>query len=282
VSGRHQFSPGDLDALARGYGDEGAVRLLRAAALSKHLLLLKYAVGSWTGGTTERDAAVAILANAQERAPEQIAGLFADPAVGSWVVWTSRRLTGSVPSAAPLVADLGHLTALAAVASLRAGMAARLTGYVRSGAIAFPTLGSALLPLPDGAPAQVTVADGELRVEGGGATVLVPGGASSIAASWLGRRYLRAAAHGLEVCVALDDVDPYRGGHHVPPAARLAESQIQGWRDVFAEAWELLAGEAPVRARELVAGLRTLVLLAGRSRVRPAVRHCATASGRSG
>ncbi|MEV4350263.1 HEXXH motif-containing putative peptide modification protein, partial [Actinoplanes sp. NPDC049596] len=61
--------------------------------------------------------------------------------------------------------------------------------------------------------------------------------------------------------LALDDVDPYRGGHHAPAAPRLSEAEVARWRAVFADGWELIDTYAPERAAELAAGLRTLVPL---------------------
>ena len=59
----------------------------------------------------------------------------------------------------------------------------------------------------------------------------------------------------------LDDLGPYRGGHHVPPAPRLGEAQLQRWRVCFDQAWSLLSRYAPGRVAELSAGLRSMVPL---------------------
>jgi uncharacterized protein len=100
--------------------------------------------------------------------------------------------------------------------------------------------------------------------------------------NWLPVRRLAAEARGLRLSVGLDDLDPYRHGHHVPPAPRLPADEVQWWRELFGEAWDLLATHLPERAAEVGAGLRTLVPLM-RSDVRSAssatIRHAFGACG---
>src|SRR5262249_43536232 len=81
-------------------------------------------------------------------------------------------------------------------------------------------------------------------------------------AGWLAVRSLtsKSSAHG----VRLDDLDPYRHGHHAPPAPRVAPSEFDRWRAVFTDAWSLLDRRRPERGGELRAGLETLIpLVAG-------------------
>jgi HEXXH motif-containing protein len=247
VIGRHRLSPGELTGLASGLGGAPAVRALRQARLSRHLLLLKFIAEEWPGAPGERDAALAVLFQAQARAPERVADLLADPLVGRWAAQTARRLRGSAQPGTPLWVDLGHLTAIAAAAAALSRTDTQLTGYVHDGALTVPTFGRARLPLPDRSPVRLAVRDGALRIR---------------AEDWQGLRRLASTLEGASIDVALDDVNPYREGHHVPAADRLPAADLPRWRELFAGAWALLAGCAPARAAELAAGLRCLVPLA--------------------
>jgi HEXXH motif-containing protein len=247
VIARHRLSPAEFSALASGLGGATVIRGLQRARLSRHLLLLKFIAGAWPGDTGERDAALAVLFRAQARAPERIADLLADPLVGRWAVHTARRLRGSAESGTPLRVDLGHLAAIAAAAAALSRLDADLTGYVHDGAIALPTIGSAWLSLPDHAPAHLNVRNGSIRVDPG---------------DWCGPRRLTATVDGASIGVALDDVNPYRDGHHVPAADRLPARELPRWQELFTGAWTLLARRTPARAAELAAGLRCLVPLA--------------------
>jgi uncharacterized protein len=91
--------------------------------------------------------------------------------------------------------------------------------------------------------------------------LVVPADPATPVEGWQPVRALRGEAAGLAISIGLDDVHPYRHGHHVPPANRLSESEVALWRATFAESWGLLAELVPERAVELKAGLRTLVPL---------------------
>jgi uncharacterized protein len=79
-------------------------------------------------------------------------------------------------------------------------------------------------------------------------------------------RHLSADGRWQAIRVGLDDLDPYRHGHHVPPALRLPADEVDRWQDLFADAWQLLADRVPERAAEVAAGLRTLVPLRQQAR----------------
>ncbi|BCJ44185.1 hypothetical protein GCM10010168_09980 [Actinoplanes ianthinogenes] len=63
--------------LASGYGGAAAVRALAHAQLSKHLLLIKFVVATWTGNPEARDRAVDVLTRAQAAAAA-LTGIDAD------------------------------------------------------------------------------------------------------------------------------------------------------------------------------------------------------------
>lgn len=258
----HQISGQAFAALAQGEPGAPAVETLREAQLSKHLLLVKYVAEVWPGPLAERESALAVLTEAQERDPKVIAGLLGEPLTGSWTALATRRLRGSAHSDVPLAAEVGYLAAIAATAAARTGANATLTAYPRGGLVAMPTLGAARLPLPDHAPVRITVRDGAVRLSGGGATVDVPADPNTATDAWLPLRRLRAAAGEQRFTVALDDLNAYRDNHHIPAADRLSPREAARWQELFEGAWSLLAEHAPGHAEELRAGLRSLIPLA--------------------
>jgi HEXXH motif-containing protein len=255
---RHRISSAAFAGLATSGGGAEAVLVLREAQLSKHLMLLKYIVAEWSGDPAERDLAVSVLSDAQSRSPQTVAELLRDPMVGSWAAWTCRRIRGAVGEA-PLLADLGHLAAIAASAAVATGLDAELTTYARKGSVMVPTLGAAHLPVPDLEPVRLRVGGGSLRAVGGGRTVVAPEPPCADAPGWHGLRRLGADVNGRQASVSLEDLDPYRGRHHIPAADRVA---IGPWQETFTQAWDLLTRYAPARADELTVGLRSIVPLA--------------------
>jgi HEXXH motif-containing protein len=259
---RHRISGEAFDALASNRGDPAAIQSLRAAQQSKHLLLLRYIAHAWPGSATEREAALAVLAEAQTRAPDVVAELLGQPLVGAWAAWTTRRLRRRTSSDVPVEVDCGHLGAIAAAAAHRTGIEARLTAYVRHGLVMVPTVGAARLPLPDCRPVSVTTTSGELRLSGGGVGVDVPADPRTAGDGWLPLRRLTGEAGGQRLTVTLDDLDPYRDSHHIPAAGRLSQRRWARWQELFGHAWEMLCRHAPTYAADLPGGLRSLVPLA--------------------
>jgi HEXXH motif-containing protein len=241
----HDLSPAQFGALARGYGGPGTIAALSAAQLSKHLLLIKFIAEAWVGDRAHRDTAVETLTRAQAAAPEAVAGLLTEPLVGAWAADCTRRLRGGLRANVPLDAECNHLSAIAAAAAARAGIEARLTVPAPEGRATVPGWG--LTKIDGASTALVHVHDGHVTLEGG--------------TPWLAPRTLTSVADNRSITVTLDDVDPYRGGHHVPPTGRLTDAELASWQSVFTEAWALMAEHAPDRADELAAGLRTLIPL---------------------
>jgi uncharacterized protein len=122
----------------------------------------------------------------------------------------------------------------------------------------------------------LVAANGRLVVRDGKTTVEVPHQPGIESSHWLPLRLVVGEAPGRTISLSLDDLDPYRHGHHVPPAMRLSPAEVDLWRALFADAWQLLAEQLPERAAELATGLRTLVPLqqidAGTSRS-ATIRH---------
>jgi HEXXH motif-containing protein len=270
----HYVTRKAVDTLTSGCADPGTLRTLRAAQLGKHLLMIKFIAQEWPGPAGERADALGVLADAQRRDPHTVATLLGEPLVGAWAAWTTRRIRGVVRSDVPLATDGGYLGSIAAVAAHRTGLDTRLTGYVRGGLLMLPTLGAARLPAPDHQAVYIATGGDALHLSGAGARVAVPDDPYAPDDRWLPVRRLRAEAQGMRVTVTLDDLDPYRANHHLPPAGRLAQREVDRWRDRFTQAWELLGRHAPGYARELHEGLRSLVPLA---RLGPGPARSATA-----
>jgi uncharacterized protein len=242
---RHTLSETMLDELADGRGGPAAVRALWRGQHSRRLLLLKLLIEQ-TARTPDRDDAVAAIVAAELQDPAA-RKILIEPMVGVWAAATIRSITGPGATAE----QLGHLGAIAAATSLKAGTTSRLRGYSRGGWLYLPTLGRVRVPSGDGA-VQLTTDNGQLRVDG---TEVGP-----VDSRWQARREL-SVDHEPRPAVCLEDVDPYRDAYHVAAADRLPQAEFDSWRRLLAETWRILTRHAPVRAAELAEGLQSLVPL---------------------
>lgn len=229
----HRLSPGLFDRLATGDGGEPAIRELRAAQLSKRLLLIRFLLTLHPGDAGD------VLEQVRRTAPEQFRDVLGSPLVAGWAAIAARAADEGV--LAP--ADLSFLNAVALVAADAAGLDATLDVPVHQGRAVLPGLGA----VDAGDAPSVTFTAPFARPP---------------AAGWLPVRALTADVNGLRIRLALDDLHPYRHGHHAPPANRLSADTFDRWQASFTTAWHLLATHLPERAAELAAGLETLVPLA--------------------
>jgi HEXXH motif-containing protein len=247
----HRLDEDDLAELAAGGGGAALVSRLRDAQLSRHLLLLRYVARESPGPAGAQDAAIEALSAVRAQAPEVYAHALSDPLAGAWAAATTRRLRH--PSSGPVDADLAHLGALAAAAAIRAGTDAAVSGYVRDGWLTLPGLADVWLGAPDG-PVEVSVRAGRLAVAG---RDLAPGDDG-----WREVRRFDAGTGERRWEVAVEEGNPYRDLFHAPPAPRMTDGEVAGWRAIFARAWDLICRFLPTRAEELTVGLRSLVPLA--------------------
>lgn len=252
----HLLEPMLFDKLARGGGGAAAVGVLRSAQLSKHLLLVRYLLERWPGTASERDNISDALDRAQARCPERFGEVLGAPLVGAWAAATARaKLRGHASRA-----DFGHLAAVAVVACAAAGVDGASTVPVRDSLVAVPGLGAAVVPAVE--VARLVASGGQLVVSAGTARVELPANPTAdCPPGWQPVRFLASATAAQRIALSLDDLDPYRHGHHAPPAPRLSPAAIGQWQALFTDAWELLAEQLPERASELAAGLHTLVPL---------------------
>ncbi len=260
MTGYHRLPAAHFAGLAGGGGGAAAIDLLRRAQLSKHLLLISYLLAAWPGPADERDAVAATLDRARAADPDACADVLSAPLVGGWAAIAARaHRQGSTDWA-----NFGHLAGLAVLACAAAGVDAEATVPVRDGWVVLPGLGA--LAVPDGAPAvdraRLHSDSGRLCLRVGAASRAVPLDRAQENAWWQPVRALTGPVGVLDVRIALDDLHPYRHGHHAPPAGRLEPAELGRWQSGFGDAWQLLAELLPDRAGELRAGLRTLIPLA--------------------
>lgn len=254
----HELSTSQLAALATGGGGPAVIGELRRAQLSKHLLLIRYVVRQWPGDPAARERAVAVLAAAQERDAAAVADLLSAPMTGAWTSCAARRMPRAADASRAAEDNCGYLGALAVVAAARAGIDADLPVPAPGGRVHLPTMGTVLVPEAGRGPTTARVRDRAVTLSAAGERVRVPVRPPAAGPNWLPLRRLRA---GARIDLALDDLDPYRGGHHIEPADRLPDIPFNVWRDAFAAAGDLLDLYAPDRAAELAAGLRAVVPL---------------------
>jgi HEXXH motif-containing protein len=250
----HQLPAALFDGLAGGAGGPDAIRELRAAQLSKHMLLIRHLLGRWPGPAGEGDAIAEALERVRSASPEQFAEVIGAPLVGAWAAIATRAVEQGSASRA----DFTHLGALTVVACAATGEEAAAEIPVHGGLAVLPGLGA--VGVDAGVPVRAVSAGGRIIVRAD-TSVEVPLRPGNDAPGWLPVRLLDNTAAGRRMVVTLDDLHPYRHGHHVPPALRLPAAEIRLWRALFADAWQLLAENLPGRADELIAGLRTLVPL---------------------
>ena len=255
----HHLTPGLFADLAGGGGGPVALGELRAAQVSKHLLLIGHLLDNWPGDPAGREALVATLEGIRDTAPEIFRDVIGAPLVGAWTGIAAR----AVEQRGAARVDLLHLGSIAAVACAAAGLDGSAEVAVHDGLVVLPGLGAAETPGAETAEALVEAGRIVVQAVGvnGATTVVVPADPTVAAPGWQPVWRLWAGAAGQALGVGLDDLHPYRHGHHVPPATRLGEAEVALWQRDFGDAWRMLAERLPERAAELRAGLRTLVPL---------------------
>ncbi|KOX19690.1 hypothetical protein ADL05_05920 [Nocardiopsis sp. NRRL B-16309] len=227
--------------MARGAGGATAARYLREAEYGKHLLLVRQVVDHARAREhplAERaGAAYELLMRAEEAAPDAVARLLRHPTVGVWARRTVLALGGHRDEE-PRVAAM---SALAASAAARSGIAARLRVPLYGPTAPLPGLGRALLrPGADGEEAVFESGADGAGLSLGRTAVRVPDDPHEDAEGWHALRRMAAEHRGRRLELLLDDQEADR-----MPGARVAESRLEGervehWRAVLRRAWALL------------------------------------------
>jgi HEXXH motif-containing protein len=248
----HALDAAVFERLAAGDGGPEAIRSLREAQVSKHLLLIHFLLERFPdGGAALRD----LLERARVAAPDRFRAVIGAPLVGGWAAIAGRAAVRD----ALADADRDHLAAVAIVAAAAAGVDGSVQVPVVDGRAVLPGLGA----VEAGGLPAVTVASagGRLLATTGAGGLEVPAEPATEVPGWQPVRPLSAGADRLRIRLGLDDQHPYRHGYHVAPTNRLPADEVERWRATFDAAWQLLATHLPGRAAELVAGLQALVPL---------------------
>ncbi|MEU3241918.1 HEXXH motif-containing putative peptide modification protein [Streptomyces sp. NPDC006875] len=262
----HHLPSAALAELARGEGGPATVDLLLEAERSRRLLLLRMLDDAMDPGP-----AWDLLSEAQRRSPSVVDELLMYPQTGMWLATALRRLRGSVPQdEPPLWVVLGHFSALAAVAALRAELDFSIEVPVRHGRVPLPTLGCAVLPTTEPwTTATVRARGGHAVVRTADVTIGVPTAPGPAGPGWHEVRRLAVGPTGRRLDVALDDLDPYRTYPQPTEPRPLSEEAVRQWRQELERAWGVLLRELPETAEAMRRGVFSLTPTPARERFRP-------------
>lgn len=281
---RHRLSAENLRALAQGDGGPGTLDQLRAAERSRRLLLLRALDDTMAahGSTAPFEAAPAweLLTRAQRQAPADVDDLLMYPQTGMWLAVALRGLRGATGGQPPLWVVLGHLSALAAAAGVRAGLDFSIPVPVRRGYTPLPTLGCAVLKTSEEwSTARVRAAGGRVRVETPRETVELPARRDADGPGWHPLRRIGAGPADRRLWLALEDADPYRAYPGPSEPAPLSAAVASRWQDVLARAWTVLERDEPRTADAMRHGLISLTPEDAAERFRPHSVSAADAFG---
>lgn len=258
----HRITRRLFNALAAGGGGPEAIRELKSAQYSKHVILLRGVVSAAraAGPVQDRWASkgYGLLAEVQQHDRVAADTVIRYPSVGAWALHTARALNSapappSVDPAGP-AAEPGSLRAVAAAAAIRAGLPGEIEVPVTGGTVVLPSLG-------------VAVVDAEravVRVAPGGSAVIWPGGEIPIfsdsrpdAPGWSGLRVIKAGSTEFRI----DDVDPFRMPAAPFLAPRISAAEASAWGRAFGPALELLERHHPLVFSEVTAAVSVVVPL---------------------
>jgi HEXXH motif-containing protein len=251
-----------LDGFAAGEPDPDALSLLRRAALSRALLLVRCVLDHTADGRAAYiDEAVSRLGDLRRSHPTVVDEVLTEPHLIRWAAENLR------PGAS--ADDVGHLAAIAATAAVRVGAPTAVHVPVVAGRVVLPGLGTARLDSAGG-PATVRVlGPGRAQITAGASSV----GIGSGAPGWTPVRELTATASGLTLRLRLDDQHPYRRYAGLTLTGPLDDAAAFAWTDLLQRAWTLLVAANPHTARAVIGGLISLVPIVGE----PGTHHAATA-----
>ncbi|WP_328757740.1 HEXXH motif domain-containing protein [Streptomyces sp. NBC_00271] len=262
----HRLPPDSLAELVRGEGGPATLTSLLGAERSRRLLLLRM-----LDDATDLGPAWDLLSQAQQRAPALVDDLLMYPQTGMWLATALHRLRGTASEAEPpLWVVLGHFSALAAAAALRAELDFGIEVPVRHGRVPLPTLGCAVLPTTEPwTTATVRAEAGRAVVEASGAGVVIPLPFGSAGAGWHPVRRLTVGPAGRRLEIALDDVDPYRTYPQPTEPRPLSEEAAAHWGQLLERAWAVLLREQTGTAEAMRRSVFSLTPTAARERFRP-------------
>lgn len=294
----HVLPEGHFDALSRGFGDVDTVQLLWRAERSRRLILVRSILDilesddALRGPLPPAEEVWRILLDVHEAAPTAFDTVLLHPQLGSWFSYALRRHRGGANSDDPLWVDLGSVHTFAVAAASAAGLPCRTRVPLRRGRVSLPRLGLATFPTaeawafaeaeaeasatvgsgPDtgqrrGGPVRLRHRDtlivvrptaGETTGEVTTAEATTAGGTT--ADGWWGLRRVSLGDNPI-LQVWIDDLDSFRDLADPVPPARLSDSDVDGWRSLLAEAWDVLCRDHADTARAIAAGVVSIVPL---------------------
>jgi HEXXH motif-containing protein len=262
----HRLSWTDFDELSQSVGNDRIISQLRGAERSRRLLLLRALVDKVAktpelcGPLPSLETAWELLERVESKTPAVFDLIIGHPYTGSWVGYTTRLLLRQTTGVCPLWVHIGYLHSLAAAAAVRARLPFQTSIPVWQGGAILPTLGMARLPSATRySTAEVRGGGGQPEIRLGTARVALPDGDSTGSPGWWPVRSVRVQADGRVLSVRLDDLDPYRGLYEPVPPQRLNAVEVETWRALLGDAWELIVRHLPETATDFQAGLRSLV-----------------------
>ncbi|WP_435212433.1 HEXXH motif domain-containing protein [Streptomyces sp. bgisy034] len=274
---RHRVPAESLIALAEGDGDDHVLDLLVSAERSRRLLLLRlldemtsHGVPEVSDGPVPLTPAWELLARAQHAAPDAVDKVLMYPQTGMWLSSALRRLRGTDRETTPLWVVLGHLSAVAAAAGIRAGLDFTITVPMRHGYALVPTLGAAELTAPGPwTSAQVEAAAGQAWITTPNRRVQVAPDSDRGRPGWRPLRWITAGNGDSELALALDDLDPYRIYPRPSAPQRLPDDRVARWQELFEHSWALLLRDEPQTATAMRRGLISFSPIEAGERLRP-------------
>ena len=263
----HSLSAAAFTELAVGAGGSEVARQLRAAQLSKHLMLL-HVVADAAAGADPSPATIAfqagyqLLAEVQAAHPDVAARLLGLPHIGGWTHDCLACLDNGSPP------DFGYLAAAAAAAAIRAGFRFDLDVPVRDGRVPLPGLGC--LRVDDQGEWIRLSSDGQRLRAGEQIAVpcaaLVPDdGSGNAIPRWTGTPLARAVAGGRVWEVLLEVADRHLDRYTLPMLTVMTAAEAAEWRQLIQTSWELLARHHEWVAEPLSVGVQVIVPLVPRS-----------------
>jgi HEXXH motif-containing protein len=241
----HQLSQEMFASLASGGGEPAAIQELIATEYSAHMLLLAGVVSAARDGEQSRLARKGfdLLVAAWQVNPAAVEKVVRHPSVS---VWARRVIQGCRAGPAAPGATPAGLGAVAAVAAIRAGLAAEIALPVSGGRVMLPALGAAQAT---GDTVRIRTTDtGRAEID----AVEVPDDPSLDAPGWRGLRRIRAG----RLDVLVDDLDPFR----MPDLPDLASGVDAGsWGRALRDAWGVLESHHPALATEVAALISVIV-----------------------
>jgi HEXXH motif-containing protein len=262
----HRLSWSDFDALSRGRGGPGPVRRLRAAERSRRLLLLRGIIDlaaktpELSGPLPSAELAWELLARIQQVAPAAVETVLAHPYTGSWAGYTTRLCRQDVTGVCPFWVHLGHVHCLAAAAAVLGDVTFEAELPIWQGTVPLPTLGTVRLRVDEAfGVVRMSSENGSVVVQHRHAEIRLPANLSIETTHWQPVRRITSRHGDQQLRLRLDDLDPYRGLYEPVPPKRLTALEVESWRTVVDDAWQLLSTHVPGVADAMRWGLESLV-----------------------